>query len=202
MKKTVIVLNGPPRAGKDTAAALIEEAFGAAHLKFSVTLKEETHRRYGLAPLPHDTFEKVKDDPLPEFGGKSPRQAYIETGRDMRSKEGEDVFGRLLSHQIEQTAANIIVVSDLASHAELMPLLRNKSFDVSVLRIHRDGHDFSNDSRSYVDAEGISCIDIYNSGDMRSYSDSILSAVKQRTPALAHAARKMSAPARDLSPDL
>lgn len=199
MKKTVIVLNGPPRAGKDTAAAFIEEQFGAAHLKFSITLKEETHRRHGLAPLPHDAFERVKDDPLPEFGGKSPRQAYIQTGRDMRAVDGEDVFGRLLSKELEKHPANVIVVSDLASAAELRPLIENKSLDVTLLRVHRDGHDFSNDSRDYVYIDGVRSVDVYNAGDIDGYQGAILSAVRHETPALGHTAKALSARSRDLS---
>lgn len=192
--KTVLVLNGPPRAGKDTAAKIIEEVFGAEHLKFSVALKDETHRQFGLVGAAHDAFEAVKDDPRPEFGGKSPREAYIETGTAMRIAEGADVFGRLLTETIRKHPANIFVVSDLASGAELAPLLREPSFDVTLVRIHRDGHDFRNDCRGYVYTGNVRSIDVFNSVDVTSFKAAITSAVRDETPCLQHAGRRMSAP--------
>jgi len=102
----LVVINGPPRTGKDHAARAI--AASSAYLgrptvirRISDELKLYTHRKYGVGELPADHFEAVKDVPCAGFGGRTPRQAYIETSEKVIKPEfGEGALGDLLSERM------------------------------------------------------------------------------------------------------
>ena len=96
----IIMLNGAPRSGKDTAAfAIINrvKAPGAWRWeRFSFPLKEAAHslfghpvNQYGIGRL-----EGIKETPLKELG-VSYRQFQIDMSEKFMKKEyGDDVFGR------------------------------------------------------------------------------------------------------------
>src|SRR5690606_2469170 len=94
--KIAILLNGPPRAGKDTAVEALAAALGAAAeiFKFTSPVKDLTHRNAGL-DCATDHYEELKDTPLPEFGGRTPRQAYIDTSAELKRKNGQDAVARM-----------------------------------------------------------------------------------------------------------
>src|SRR5690349_14966217 len=81
----LLLVNGPPRSGKDTVGAILREFFPGSiyETKMAKALKERTHALYNLLDpetgraLRHDAFELVKDQPRDEFRGLTPRRAYI-----------------------------------------------------------------------------------------------------------------------------
>ncbi len=77
MSFKIILVNGPPRSGKDTIGQLLCQRLPLVLDKFARKLKEAAHALYGMPELPHDHFEACKDTPLEQFFGKSPRQVYI-----------------------------------------------------------------------------------------------------------------------------
>lgn len=160
-RKYVVLLNGPPRSGKDTAAKVLE-GLDYKHLKFSAALKQEAHDRYGMTDKPVDYFEKVKDTALMEFDGHTPREVYIDVGTEMREKYGPGVFGEMVCDQIMDSDKSRFVVSDLANLEEALPLLNNPNLDVAIIRLHRIGHSFEGDCRNYVSGHGILIKDIQN----------------------------------------
>jgi len=92
----IIMFNGPPRAGKDTAGQICKHLLGEhAHLvKFTDVVKEETHRQLGLS-CPNDAYEALKDTPLAEFAGLTPRAAYIETSTRMKREHGPHIVAEM-----------------------------------------------------------------------------------------------------------
>ncbi len=164
----VVLLNGPPRVGKDTAAAALLDRFvSAARLGFADELKVMTHRLYGH-PGEFDAFEHCKDTASAAFLGATPRQAYIGVSeRLMKPLHGDDVFGRLWSRraaQLVEAGAQMIVVPDSGFHIEAMsgPIASFGADRVLLLRLHRRGHDFSNDSRGHIDLPGVRAVDVIN----------------------------------------
>ena len=154
----IILLNGPPRSGKDYAGRVFEE-LGATTYKFATEVKDRTHAIFRLH-VPTDHFEDVKDDPRSEFLGATPREAYIRFSEGfMKPLYGDDIFGRLLAQRIRPGVA-AVTDSGFVSEAKV---LVDQFDDVVLVRIHRDGYDFSGDSRSYINLEG-KCIDINNTG--------------------------------------
>lgn len=169
----VILVNGPPRSGKDefgTAliVALQAEKRPAIRAKFADELKCMTHRLYIGRPEPPDAFESVKDTARPEFFGISPRRAYIAVSeRLMKSVHGQDIFGRLLANNLrgfEKTAPNgFVVVTDSGFVEEAQVLIsRFGEENVVLVRLYRPGVTFDGDSRSYIDLSDVQRVDINN----------------------------------------
>lgn len=108
---TLVILNGPPRAGKDHAARAIAGALfprSSSYLgrpveirRISDELKNYTHARYGLKGIAADHFESTKDVPSPHFAGLTPRQAYIETSEtDIKVRFGESALGDFMAESL------------------------------------------------------------------------------------------------------
>jgi hypothetical protein len=163
----IVFLNGPPRSGKDTAARLIMNAFhGVQRLGFADHLKRATHAAYGMFDIPFDHFEAVKDDPREEFFGLAPRRAYIEHSETyMKPLHGPLVFGHLWLRDARQRNASAICVPDSGFAPEAGPGIEHFGAEnCTLIRLHRPGHDFGNDSRSYVELP-VRTFDIANDDD-------------------------------------
>jgi len=153
--KKILLLNGPPRSGKDTIAEWLETR-GWYHGKFSKVLKERCHDLYGMTGEAHDAFEEEKDTVLPEFYGVSPRDAYINLSEDlMKPRHGEDIWVRMFVDELKNVSNDYIVVSDLGFQVEYETLMKLFGYKkISLGMIYRAGCDFSKDSRDYVHPRG------------------------------------------------
>lgn len=161
----IFFINGPPGSGKDTVADMISRMFGAHTDKFARTVKEKTHALYGFlrmqgglpAPVAHDFFEGEKEIPSDLFHGLSPRQAYIQVSETyFKPVHGKDIFGQLLADSWEDDEVDLVrglfAISDSGFIEEAQALLeRFPNADATVLQLHRDGCDFSEDSRGYIE---------------------------------------------------
>jgi hypothetical protein len=180
----IIFLNGPPRAGKDTAANAICAAFpNALKLGFAVHLKRATHAAYGLPhDLPFDAFEAVKDQALPEFFGLTPRAAYIAHSETyMKPLHGKEVFGQLWLRAVKASNAPLIVVPDSGFVDEALVGIREVGAENALLiRIHAEGRGktFAGDSRSHISLPGVVAVDIQNDGEELEFRAQILATVR------------------------
>ena len=184
----VVFVNGPPGSGKDTVGDILCAHGSGRRLvqKFAHEVKERTHAAFRIVdergrPVAHDYFEKQKEVPLECFLGLSPRQAYIEfSERFYKQLFGQDVFGRLLAKRLELTllaaskkkgfahVPDAFTITDSGFEAEAVPIV--EMFDAencTLIRVHRKGHDFLGDSRSYIDLSslGVKAVDVDNPGD-------------------------------------
>lgn len=198
--KSLILLNGPPRCGKDTAGAILERRIGGDGSvvwveKVSRILKERTHALYGQvdrtgAPLPHDYFEDQKDTPLPEFLGLTPRQAYIAVSEKyLKPLHGEDALGKMLADDLAKTLNDpafpkprAVIVTDSGFRAESEPLAAMAERTLLV-HIHREGCTFEGDSRDYWNWRAPhgperSVIELVNPGTMEGYERVLESVVE------------------------
>lgn len=184
----IVFVNGPPRAGKDTVGEILCRHGAGRRLiqKFAFEVKERTHAAFRIVdetgrPVPHDYFEQQKEVPLDCFLGLTPRQAYIAFSEQfMKPIFGEKIFGSLLAKRLELTllaaqqkkgfrhVPDAFTITDSGFMPEALPIV--EMFDpehCTLIRVHRRGCDFSNDSRGYIDLAqfGVKCIDIENPGD-------------------------------------
>lgn len=175
--KIAILLNGPPRAGKDTAVAALESAFGphAETLKFTRPIKDLTHSRFGL-DCSHDAFEDLKDVPLPEFGGMTPREAYIDTSAKLKAERGDDAVCRLFVEAIDACNASLILNPDAGNDMEAEAVAEALGADrVLVIRIHRDGHYFSQCCRTWISSPSLHIVDVTNrEGERRVFESEVV----------------------------
>ncbi len=157
----LILISGPPRAGKNRAGTCLEEWLDGDHFALSNYVKRKTHEYYGLgtelAPL---HFEDIKDLPNPHFGGLSARQAYIRySERVMKPKHGRGFLGniavkRILSNILQD---RISIVSGVGFADEVMPMVNSVGADrILHVRLNpsfgQDRH--REDSRQPLDLQG------------------------------------------------
>jgi len=155
MSKKLIVLNGPPRCGKDTLANCLADVFDMSHVKFAGILKHMTHRLYGVNdPDDIEQFDYCKDAPFPVFYGLTPRQAYIGVSEIyIKPTHGIDFFGKRLLERINQIPKKLFVARDGGLIEELIPVVEGLGGEnVLVVMITRPGCNFDGDSRSYYPA--------------------------------------------------
>lgn len=162
----IILFNGPPRVGKDTAVRL---ALGylfqnAAYLKaqrmsFADPLKRTTHQLYGVFESPTHFAGENKDEPTTSFFGKTPREAYIEVSEKMvKPVLGDQHWGRVASVYMQrQGHCNLFLFSDSGFVEELRPLvMRFGPTNIAIVELTgtRDGEPctFVGDSRDYIGA--------------------------------------------------
>lgn len=159
----IVFFNGPPFSGKDTAVGLL----GLRRFSFADDLRDRFDRAFGLAKRPEG---KEKDLPLPyPFEDVTYRQGLIAfSEKFMKPTFGEDIFGRILLANIQNIEDNYeagwtgqkiiwtLGISDSGFASEAIPLVQYfGSANCCICQLHRPGHDFSSDSRSYIGHEAI-----------------------------------------------
>lgn len=186
----VVLLSGPPRSGKDIGAKHLARAMGAVRFAFADPLKTAVHASFGLfgfsgAPCPPSAFESVKDEPLEEFQGISPRRAYTaHAERYMRPLYGYDVYGRFLVRDLRRAVPvpALVAVPDAGNPIEAAPVLEALGRDrVLLVRVHRPGRGFADDpGRARFDLPGVRTIDLDNAaeGDPGPYLAALEAAVR------------------------
>jgi hypothetical protein len=176
--KSAILFNGPPRAGKDTASEALIAALPHTSriMKFTEPVKNLTHRQFGLA-VRHDHFEPVKDTPLAEFGGLTPREAYIQTSTKLKAEYGFDVVARLFVETMDQAEEEIIINPDLGYDYEGLAVVERLGAErVLLVHVEREGHTFDNDCRNWVHLSGVKTIKLRND-DRATYLDEVVAEV-------------------------
>lgn len=176
LPRALVLLNGPPRCGKDTAAAYLgRRARGlVARRGMADPLKVACHAAHGLydiegRPLPYNAFESVKDNPRPEFYGRTPRACYIAHSEAyLKPLHGAGIFGHLfLRGLIESNHAPVVAVPDAGFAPETAPAIGAIGPErVLLVRIHADrrGCSFAGDSRGYIELPDVVTYDLDNDG--------------------------------------
>jgi hypothetical protein len=161
----IVFLNGPPRVGKDTVGKAVARVSGAFETaSFAAELKDATHRAFGL-DVPTNHFELNKDEPQLRFFGKTPRQVYIAFSENfMKPLYGDEVFGKFLVETLagmEQAGVELVAITDSGFLHEARQVLRTYP-EALLIRLHRQGCNFSNDSRGYIYLPEIAQVDLHN----------------------------------------
>lgn len=170
--KKLIILNGPPKSGKDFMGEILEKSWDnrAGQYKFAKALKDACHSLVGLHNVDHTYFEEQKDKEVNDFFGMTPRKVYIEMSENFVKKVwGNLFFGNVLARQIVRDARykDIFILTDSGFIDEVRPVAAMFREDCIILiRTHRDGTSFIKDSRSYIafSNPGIAQVDLTNPG--------------------------------------
>lgn len=180
----IILLNGPPSSGKDTAAKHICQWYNEKYYglgignksfclldRMSLPIKRAFAGTMGL-PITTDgivePWESFKEEIIPEFG-VSYRQWQIDFSESFLKYYRKGIFGELLTARIRRRfshkIANLIVVPDCGFDIEIKVLYEKfNPADILLIRCHRSGFTFQGDSRSYVRApKGCTVFDPINS---------------------------------------
>lgn len=172
-KNKIVIFNGPPRSGKDTFADMLEEHYDVYNNGFFVyrdSFKDELIRLvlnyYEIDKREwNDRYEHSKEEPWDKLGGLSQREALIDMSEvKIKPLLGKDYFGKAAAQGLilyEDEDNNVGVFSDGGFEEEIHPIIDKVGIEnVLIFRLHRPDHDFTGDSRGYLDIDGVTTIDI------------------------------------------
>jgi hypothetical protein len=162
--QTILGISGPPRAGKDTTAAIIAELLpGTALRRLSSPLKEIARLYIPMAN--RRDLEENKDEALNSIG-TTYRDLQIGAwilGRDLM---GEDWLGYALCDSIHYCHSPLILVPDFGRLSEAL-VLTHTGHRILQLKIQRPGTTFTGDSREDFTIPGPSnSTTLINSGSL------------------------------------
>ena len=187
MTTKIILFNGPPRSGKDTATDFAMKHLGkrGVHYRFAAPLKDATHALFGLK-VSREHFDQCKNVPSELFLGMSPREAYIWMSEGaVKPKFGKDFFAKIAVHIISERIVSsgksdgVVVVSDCGFAEEVDAIVDTFGAEnVAVVHIKRPGTDFANDSRSYITNVDCQKYLIHNNGGLGDFKDQVIATVK------------------------
>ncbi len=151
-----VLLNAPPRAGKNTGAeALAGMIPGALVLGMAFHLKRMVHGVYlGRAgwDADPDCFDAIKGTPQALLDGMSWRQAYIHYSEQViKPLHGPEWFGEQFLRAARDSGAPVVLVPDSGFVPEAERVVREAGAEcVLLVRIHKLGCTYLGDSRSYI----------------------------------------------------
>jgi len=161
-KLNIIWFNGPPKSGKDTCANYIRDKLGTnhcLHIKLADPINNALRGLFSHINEKNwiELRESKKDIKVDLLFGKSLRDSFISFSEDWAKKfYGSDIFGLIAAEKIKlaiQRNENIhtVVFSDSGFREEILAVKRTISnANHFLIRIHRDGCSYTNDSRSYL----------------------------------------------------
>lgn len=174
----VVLFNGPPRSGKDTLARMLAEKLDkqrvttpVREVSLSMPLREIAYATTQFAAqMDGPDYEFFKNMVFPEFGGIDGRHLMISISEDwLKPKFGSRVMAdMLMARQAIQMFDGVMLVRDSGFQCEIAPLIERYGVDnVYLVRVHRDGCSFDNDSREWVNLpNSIQQMDLYNNGTL------------------------------------
>lgn len=198
MVQKIIFFNGPPRSGKDTSADFLHDRLGDSvyQYKMALPLKEACHKLLGLQgsltdleplkelPIKFIVCEEVIGNFVPsklvkENGEMTLRQFYIHLSENvMKPMFGDDIFGRLAVEYLRQAPQPIATISDSGFAPEAMPIINSFGAEnINLVRVHRPGKTFVNDSRGYVELP-VHSLDLQNTGTLEDLEATLFSSLK------------------------
>ena len=155
----IIGFNGPPRSGKDTMASMLVEHMESQgcnipirEVSLSTPLRKIAYAMTGWKGFTDgENYELFKTTHFPAFG-KDGRQIMIDISeRFLKPTYGQGIMGHLLMTDLKNFDG-IALVRDTGFQIEkdvLTNYVGNDNFYVAL--VQRDGYDFTNDSREWVD---------------------------------------------------
>lgn len=176
----IILFNGPPRSGKDTAALRVQKTFSNINAdtwigfdRFAMPIKAAFAGVVGADMDEYgnvEPYESTKDDVIPWLG-VSYRQWQIDfSEKFMKPLYGNDIFARLFVQRNQNTGASAIVVPDSGFLEEAKPVADAFGVENTLLiRCHRLGYDFTGDSRSYISGISPHEVDVVNDTTLDEY---------------------------------
>lgn len=171
MQTKFIILNGPPGSGKTTIAREIARELAADQRELNVPSGNNNVIQDSFAaPMKHfiatalgeKYIDMDKEKTRPELNGVSVRRFLIDLAElHLKALYGQDIFGRWLVHRVlrwPHRKPSYCIVDDGDFEPAVLAVPNR-----IIVRVTRNGKDFSSDSRGYIDNWRIT---FPNHGDM------------------------------------
>lgn len=183
----VLLINGPPRSGKDTAGAAIIQRYNWRKIQMKDPLWRGLQ---GFFDIPDNAFRKLfidaelKEQPTQFLEGSTPRQAQIDMSEKWAKQlYGRDIFGRLAARQMSKAClVNGTVITDVGFEHETLPIIeRYGAENCALMQLHREGCGFAGDSRGYIDLRqyGVRFVKVINCYDKEMFAAQVCRMVQK-----------------------
>lgn len=157
MTVNIFLFNAPPDSGKDYACEFLVNKFKKSyHTEFKKALYDEVGKFFNVESLfikRLNSIREYKEIRTPFFDDLSLRGAMIKVSEDIiKPKYGDDFFGKKALEFIDELVLlgyKNIFFSDSGFIKELNPIA--DKYQCHVIKLHRHGRNFNNDSRNYLD---------------------------------------------------
>ena len=185
----IILINGPPSSGKDTAAMFMKKYLlgSVREYKMSTTLKSGLQTLLGLEQEDWNRMLAygAKDEPQLPLD-ITPREALIKLSEDyMKVLFGEDIFGHIAVRRLKRmVSADHILITDIGFTYEVIPILEEfGSKKIRILKLSRPNCNYKKDSRSYLNTDSLKMTpyvaDINNQYDLELFDAQVKSILKE-----------------------
>ena len=153
----IVGFNGPPQCGKDTMAKLFLQHMDAQGVMIPVMTKPLSwplrlmaHVMIGRTYQTVD-YERFKEEYFESFKCTG-RQLMINCSECfLKPTYGLGALSKMFIESIEESFPMLVVIPDSGFQCEIEPLCEHYGAEnVYMVRIHREGCTFENDSREYV----------------------------------------------------
>lgn len=161
--QTVVILNGPPGSGKDTLGSILKGVKGANLCSFKKPMLDIALAASGISEEEwtsrYDNRE-LKEQPWDKLCGMSCRDFFkLISECWVKPSFGKEQFSKLACNQV---VAGLNVFTDGGFKEEFNHILEEFGRrNVLLVRLHRDGFDFSEDTREYLYPGNARQVDIY-----------------------------------------
>ena len=184
---TIILINGPPRSGKDMAATFIRRDLGAdrcTDFRMKQPLWDIFQAMFAFTDMQLHNMVNTpqKDMPQEMLHGLTPRQVLIDISESfIKPRFGDQFLGEVIARRIANSPCEFATVSDSGFTTEAWPLLSKfQRPNIFCISLSREGTSFGGDSRSYIDCDalGIRHVRIKNDHDLDMYRIQLRRALK------------------------
>jgi len=151
--KRAVILNCPPRSGKDTMANGVAERLGFGILSFKGKLIEIALTISGIDQEEWEIrYESDdKEQPWSKLGGLSQRNYLIKISEEwVKPVHGKTYFGDRVLEDIQRGDSDNYVIPDGGFKEEVLPLKQGLPNGLLILQWGRESCTFKYDSRDYV----------------------------------------------------
>lgn len=151
--KKVVILNCPPRSGKDTMALEISKETGCGLLSFKGKLIEIALLVSGVPKNEWEERYESDDKELPwdRLGGLSQRNYLIKISEEwVKPVHGNTYFGDRVLEDVQRGNLSAYIIPDGGFKEEVLPLKNDPNINLLILQWNRDGCSYDYDSRDFV----------------------------------------------------
>jgi hypothetical protein len=188
--RDIIILNGPPKSGKDYLALLLGENFRVFSLAMAEPASIANYHAFCLSDndeIDYDSLEADKHKKHKELMGKTWRETKIRTAETFNAMYGWNFWAKVSVNRVDalhklaskQLPNSIKIITDLCFPEQIEVFEKEWEKRAILVRVHRQGATFGKnpgneqdygegtglDSRNWVFSSKIPQFDFYNYSD-------------------------------------